>query len=114
MEQGLARRNGGRDKVGQEDEALAMIFEDLSLVQNHGNVRSSEEVMQCATHELSQRRGGLKGNAAKPSLLVKGEHTADMIEITNHLLHPVMPQVASHLWAATREKASCPDQQVMG
>jgi hypothetical protein len=41
---------------------------------------------------------------AKPSLLVKRERAADLIEITNHALDPVVLQKTGLLWAGPTEE----------
>jgi hypothetical protein len=45
---------------------------------------------------------------------VKGKNTADVSKITNHMLHPVMPQATCHVGTATREPTTDPDEQIMG
>jgi hypothetical protein len=65
---------------------------DLSFAQNNGNVRKSEEPMQWDKHELSEGRGRLKRDGAKPSLPVKRADAADLREILNHVFDSVLPQ----------------------
>jgi hypothetical protein len=66
-------------------------------------MRSGEELMQRDKHELSERRGRLKRDGAKPSLLVKRENAADLIEITNHPFDPVLSESASQLRGGAAE-----------
>src|SRR5579872_6847272 len=87
----------------------------LSFVQRNGNVSKSEEFLQWHKHEFGERRGRRKGDGTKPSVPLKRELAADMIEVTNQTFDPVLLQAEGLVRVnAPTEPASGPDEQVMG
>jgi len=52
---------------------FVMMSFDLSLVQNNGNVRKNQELMQWGMHEFSERRNQRERDDAEPFPLTKRE-----------------------------------------